>query len=156
MEVYNVSIVEHARRELLRYSMGNPVPWQNGMAHTVMGLVTQLAEAELGAEMQIHAVDLLRELVAGWVITPLTGGPDEWGDPIAEGSPVRQNIRYPWVFTDGERSWDTNAVWYENPKGERYMLGGEIADIVFPYTPTTRTVLVDEDGHPIEPSVHYA
>lgn len=149
------NLSEHARREIARYVL------DYGHAHAEAAAVAQelvdlLASKALGGGSDSLTTDLFRKLVCGEILTPLTGEAEEWKDVGDVKTNVYQNIRYPWVFKNNTEAWDTNAVWLEGPDGVQYRDGVHIHSIKFPYTPTTTIIQVDEDGHPIEPSVYYA
>jgi hypothetical protein len=103
----------------------------------------------LSQSMQEVCMEVLNQLVHGWPLTPLLGTDDEWG--WNEAKDLAQNKRYHWVFKNPDgKVWDTNSLWFQRPDGLRYLDASRFEGVVFPYTPTTRTISVDEFGDEID------
>lgn len=147
-----MSLINHTNRELGLYMVENNTQSSSYIAQVTGFLAARMVEAKQEIETLDLSivVQLLSKLVNEELLTALSGQDWEWERMTDGENPVWQNIRYPWVFKNNTSAWDTNAEWLVGPDGIPYRDGKHIHDITFPYTPTTRTVLVDEDGHPID------
>jgi hypothetical protein len=134
-----MSIIGQAQLELERVNFGE------GDSAVMLGILrTFFGQWDSGGAVSV-ASEVLARLIAGQPLTPLTGEPDEWHDPMGAGeicmidgvllSPpvgeatVLQNVRCSTVFKD--------------PDGTCYDIGQPSAERVpveFPYNPVTRRV----------------
>jgi hypothetical protein len=115
-----MSIVEQARAELERVNFGE------GDSAVMLGLLrTFFGQWDSGGGVSV-ASEVLARLIAGQPLTPLTGGPDEWHDPLGDGL-LLQNVRCGTVFKSPDgTTWDAS--------------GPDPIPVEFPYNPATRQV----------------
>jgi hypothetical protein len=117
-----MSIVDQARAELERVDFGE------GDSAVMLGLLrTFFGQWDSGGGVSV-ASEVLARLIAGQPLTPLTGEPDEWHDPMGDGQ-LLQNKRCSTVFRGRHGlCWDDGQP------------GAEKVPIEFPYNPVTRRV----------------
>lgn len=148
----NHHLLEHAKRELALWRQPR-VQWQFEVSSLAQELLARWAKSGAMREILLTTCRVVEVLLQDGLLTPLQGTEEEWGEPFAEdteGRPIRQNRRWASVFTDGQKSWDTNMFQYVQPDGVTYIDPVRAAvenPITFPYTPTTRRIDVDRNGN---------
>src|SRR4051812_16502789 len=117
-----MSIIEQAEAELKRVDFGE------GDTSVMLGILrTFFGQWDSGGAVSV-ASEVLARLIAGQPLTPLSGDPDEWHDPIGDGH-LLQNVRCGTVFRERDgKCYDIGAP------------GGHEMPVEFPYNPITRSV----------------
>lgn len=134
---------ERINLELTRFASESES--QAHVARAVTRMYLALNGSARSENMSEVCLEVLNQLVHGWPLTPLLGTDDEW--EWNEAKDLAQNKRYHWVFKNPDgKVWDTNSLWFQRPDGLRYLDASRFEDVEFPYTPTTRTISVDEFG----------
>lgn len=100
-----------------------------------------------------YAIASLEKLLRFQPLRPLTGDPDEWGEPF-DGM-CKQNKRAGHVFIDDPRrfdgrAYDINAIVFREASGFCFTGRGSAQPVTFPYTPRTIYVDVDAEGNPLD------
>lgn len=115
-----MSVIEHARSELLRTNMD---PDDSAVLLDIMRLFFDQWDSSGAVSVM---VPIMTRLLAGQPLSPLTGADDEWYDPMGDGR-MLQNVRCSSVFRmmDGA---DYHHHDIDNPAW----------DGTFPYDPPTR------------------
>lgn len=99
-----------------------------------------------------YAISVLEKLLRFQPLRPLTGDADEWGRTF-DGR-CQQNKRASHVFRcDPERfdgqAYDIRAIVFRENSGACFTGRGSSQPIIFPYTPHTVYVDVDDEGNPL-------
>jgi hypothetical protein len=131
MEMTTMSIIEHARNELIRIDFG--MEDSKVMLHL---LAKFLKQWDSGGAVAVAAPVLVR-LLKGQPLAPLTGADDEWSDPMGDGI-MLQNKRCSSVL----KSWRGPDGLLSEVAGLGEIKFNDIDnpewDGTFPYDPATR------------------
>lgn len=148
-----MTLIDHARRELIRAGLFDADSDYNGMlGKAVMDLVELFATQGHSGASAAMTVDLAERLMRYEVLTPLTGEDDEWND-VAEvgggsGQIMYQNNRLSHVFKDGSgAAYTIDAVVLTDPSGSAWP--GPRVYIDFPYTHEQKVYRIDSHGRAI-------
>lgn len=139
-----MSLIAHAEREL------GPMPVEEGPDKWTYENVLELlrvfsAQGHSGFSAS-HCIGLFRKLANYEPIRPLTGESDEWQEV---GPGVFQNLRYSHVFKRADRfdgqAYDISGRVFRCSDGVCYTSKDSSVPIIFPYTPVTEYVDVEDD-----------
>ena len=152
-----MSAIKHAKRELaflLKPDEGETQPdsMNKMMYDNLLEMVNTFAEQGHSGFSAGYAIEILILLLKQEPIRPLTGEDDEWDDvtDMNDGDVLYQNNRCSRVFKDESGVYDTQGKAFNDPGGCSYSNSNSRVPVVFPYTPTTVYVDVDENGKEIQ------
>jgi len=94
-----------------------------------------------------YAINMFEKLARFEPLCPLTGEDWEWNE-CSEG--LFQNKRCSHVFKDKNGFYDVDGKVFVYPNGGAYTNGKSRTKVVFPYTPKTEYVKVDENGEELK------
>lgn len=162
--------VRHAKREFLALGYKpieeceeDPNKW---VQQNVLELLEVFAKQGHSGFSAPWVISMFSKLANHEPLCPLTGEDHEWNDTTEYGSSRTsfQNLRCSHVFKDGDgRAYDIYGIVFEHAPGTKHAgscYGGSTTidgikysshvDVVFPYTPVKKTVLVDDEGTPLD------
>lgn len=142
-----ISLRRHAMEELYRAGWSNvATDYGQHVGDSVLSLIVAYEKVGASGGSAPIILAMFTRLANRGILTPLTGGIEEWGGHLDGG--FVQNQRLSSVFRDiiTEEAWDVDAVVYEDPSGVRFtkpIAREDREPISFPYTPKQRVVMVD-------------
>lgn len=156
LDLENSNLLSHAQRELKileqqvdkRDSPG-ALSMQEQMSTNLLELLAVFASHGHSGFSAKYATWAITKLFDFEPLAPLLGSADEWHeiDAYSEEGPCYQNKRHSSVFKDRDRAYQSGAIAFEEPNGQRYTNAAGRQTIVFPYAPMTLYVPVDAEGN---------
>lgn len=117
------------------------------MVHEAVLQLFDCIEKQKHSSESEKVVRQMFDLVANYKpLTPLTGNDDEWNE-VDEN--YYQNKRCSAVFKEDGRAYYIDGRIFIEPNGAAYTSRDSDVDVVFPYTPVTEFIHVDEEGKPV-------
>ena len=168
--------VRHAKREFLALGYKPIAECEEGpdkwVQQNVLELLGVFAEQGHSGFSAPWVISMFSKLANHEPLCPLTGEDHEWNDTTEYGSSLTsfQNLRCSRVFKDGDgRAYDIYGIVFEHAPGTKnegscftgtFSVDGikysSRVDVVFPYTPVKKTVLVDDEGTPLDHAANLA
>ena len=137
-----MSLVSFAKEELTRAGLFDKDSDYGGMmGDAVMKMIDAFAKEGHSGFSAGMAISLFSRLARYEPLSPLTGDDDEWNEV---DSGVYQNRRCPTVFKDADGVYNVEGRIFREPSGVCYTSRDSRVPVVFPYTPSSEYVDVDE------------
>ena len=137
-----MSLVSFAKDELTRAGLFDKDSDYGGMlGDGILKMIEAFADEGHSGFSAGMAISIFSRLARFEPLSPLTGADDEWTEV---GTGVFQNRRCSTVFKDETGAYDIDGRVFREPSGACYTSRDSRVPVVFPYTPTTEYVDVDE------------
>lgn len=133
------NLFDHAERELPKPEGADSMQaLMNEQLKEMILVFSTHGHSGFSASWARHCLGLLLDFKP---LGPLTGAPEEWGEPFDLDEGTQQNKRCGHVFKgrDGV-AYDSQGRVFREPNGSTYLSRESRVNITFPYTPTTEYV----------------
>mgnify|MGYP001596016083 CR=1 FL=1 len=140
-------LVAYAKEELTRAGLFRKDSDYSGLlGKAALKMVKQFAKEGHSGMSASLALEVFKRLASWEPLTPLTGQDDEWNAISVEmGTPnLFQNKRCSRVFKENGVAYDQDGKVFREPTGRTYTNRDSRVLIIFPYTPKTEIVDVEE------------
>ena len=141
--------IEHAKREFialgydLEQTEEDPNKW---IVKNVIELLEVFSKQGHSGSSAPFCIGYFKKLAAFEPLCPLTGDDSEWNYVSEFGDDgTFQNIRCSHVFKNEDGAYDINGKVFREPGGSCYTSKDSRVPVVFPYTPKTEYIDVNND-----------
>lgn len=137
------SLREHAEVELKAAGFDSKDSIYEGMLYdSVLEIVDTVADQGHSGMSASILISILEKILRYEPLVPLSGEDDEWNE-VDDG--LYQNKRCSRVFKDEDGAYDIEGKVFIEPNGSAYTSFESRVPVVFPYTPKTEYISVEEN-----------